>query len=524
MVKRVLVLLAIVLGVSVVVTTALASPLRHDDAGSDSQRAAPTPGQRSGMNTQGYVYEKPRHLPEAARKGDDRPNIVLITTDDQALTDMRWMPKTKRWLGRGGTTFRNMISPHPLCCPARAEILTGQFAQNNGVHTNAGPYGGVTALKDPDNTLATWLQESGYLAGLTGKYLNQYDATQGVPDGWDFWNVATTNEFGYQRYPMYGNGEPVFHTNDYSSDVIRDDTLRLIEDWSEEDQPFFIWASYYAPHGLCADNAGCAKPPAPAPRHRDLYPQAVAPSTRKPSFDEDDVSDKSGEIRKRDKIGKRSATYLHRQRIRALAAVDQGVDRTMRALRKAGELDDTIVLFTSDNGYLLGEHRYRGKILPYEESVRVPLLVRGPGVPKGATREQTVTTVDLAPTILDLASTEPGRVVDGRSIWPFVRDRDKPRRDDDILVQAGGRPDDSPTPWWYRGVRNDRWTFVRWNETGFLELYDNRRDRYQLQNLAYDARYRRVVEQMKRRLKALRDCAGESCRVDLGPTPRDPLG
>ncbi|MDN4159894.1 sulfatase family protein [Nocardioides abyssi] len=519
MVRRLVVLLGIVLAVVVAVTAALASPMREDHPPT-AERIAPTAGQRSGMNTDGYDYERPRHLPDARRADDDRPNVVLITTDDQALSDMRWMPKTRRWLGRGGVTFRNMISPHPLCCPARAEILTGQFAQNNGVHTNAGPYGGAGALKDPDNTLAAWLQESGYLVGMSGKYLNQYDATQGVPNGWDYWNVSTTNQFGYLRYPMYGNGDPVFHGREYSSDVVRDDTVRLVEDWSETGQPFFIWASYYAPHGLCQDAAGCAKPPLPAPRHRTLYRGVESPSVRKPSFDEDDVRDKSHEIRKRDKVGRRAVTRLHRQRIRALAAVDQGVDQTFKALRRAGELDDTVVLFTSDNGYLLGEHRYRGKILPYEESIRVPLLARGPGFPKGATRRQTVTTVDLAPTILDLAEVEPGRVVDGRSMMPFVRDRDRRRRDTDILVQAGGRPDESPTPWWYRGVRNERWTFVRWSETGFLELYDNRKDRYQLENLAYDARHRPVVREMKRRLVALRDCSGAACRVDLGPPPR----
>lgn len=521
MLRRVFVLLGIVLVVAVVVASALSSPMREDVP--RTERFEPTAGQRSGMNAGGFEYERPQHRPDARREGDDRPNVVLITTDDQALSDMRWMPRTRRWLGRGGVTFRNMISPHPLCCPARAEIITGQFAQNNGVHTNAGPYGGAGALEDPDNTLAAWLQDSGYLVGMSGKYLNQYDATQGVPKGWDYWNVATTNEFGYLRYPMYGNGDPVFHAKDYSSDVVRDDTVRLVEDWSARDQPFFIWASYYAPHGMCVDDAGCAQPPLPAPRHRTLYPKAVAPSVRKPSFDEADVSDKSHEIRKRDKIGRRSATYLHRNRIRALAAVDQGVDQTFKALRRAGELDDTVVLFTSDNGYLLGEHRYRGKILPYEESVRVPLLARGPGFPQGATRRQTVTTVDLAPTILDVVQVEPGRVVDGRSILPFVRDPDRPRRDSDILVQAGGRNDESPAPWWYRGVRNERWTFVRWSESGFLELYDNRRDRYQLENVAYDARHRPVVREMKRRLKVLRDCAGAECRVDLGPPPRPRL-
>lgn len=515
---------AFVVAVTGFTLVATVGPGIHDTAAeatgtlSNSARAA-TAGEMSGTDPD-YEYEKPTHRPEARRLLDRRPNIVLISTDDQALSDMRWMPRTRRWLGREGITFRNMISPHPLCCPARAEILTGQFAQNNGVHTNGGPYGGLGALRDPDNTIADWLQRSGYLAGMTGKYLNQYDATQGVPSGWDFWNVATTNEFGYRRFAMYGNGNPRFHFREYSSDVIRDDSVRLVEDWSEADQPFFIWASYYAPHGICGESAGCANPPVPAGRHADLYPRVKAPSVGKPSFDERDVSDKPGEIRKRGKVGAKAATHLHRQRIRSLAAVDQGVDATFHALERTGELDETVVLFTSDNGYLVGEHRFRGKVLPYEEALRVPLLVRGPGIPAGEVRRQTVTTVDLAPTILDLAGVEPGRVVDGRSVLPFVADASAVRPDSDILIQAGGRPDKTPTPWWYRGVRNERWTLVVWRDTGFVELYDNRRDRYQLHNVASDRRYRPVVKEMTRRLRALQGCAGSSCRRDFGPLPQ----
>jgi N-acetylglucosamine-6-sulfatase len=177
--RRVAVLLVLVLGLGVLVAAVLTTS-DGQEAPAGQRSSGPTPGQRSGIKPAGFEYERPRHRPEARRPGDRRPNVVLITTDDQALTDMRWMPLTRRWLGRGGVTFRNMLSPHPLCCPARAEIITGQFAQNNGVHTNAGPYGGLGALEDPDNTIADWLQRSGYLVGLSGKYLNQYDATQGV--------------------------------------------------------------------------------------------------------------------------------------------------------------------------------------------------------------------------------------------------------------------------------------------------------------------------------------------------------
>ncbi|WP_435747431.1 sulfatase family protein [Nocardioides sp. SYSU DS0663] len=503
--------------------SAAATPAATADAAArsvhDEGSGKYTPGQRSGLEPDGMVYEKPTHKPETRRPFDNRPNVVLITTDDQALTDLRWMPRTRRWLAGEGIRFTNMISPHPLCCPARAEILTGQYAQNNGVHTNAGPYGGLDALRGADNTIATWLQDSGYLAGMTGKYLNQYNATVGVPSGWDFWNVATTNGFGYSRFPMYHNGEPKFYGPDsHSSDVIAADTVQMVRDWSAADQPFFIWASYYAPHGICGSDEGCANPPEPARRHRGLHRDAAAPSMAKPSYNEADVRDKPGVIRRLGKIGRAKALHLHRERIRALAAVDEGVDATFRALQATGELDDTVVLFTSDNGYLIGEHRYRGKVLPYEEALRVPLLARGPGLPAGETRTQVATTVDLAPTILELADVQPGRVLDGRSLVPFLLDGDLPRYDDTILVQAGGLADRSPTPWMFRGVRDTRYTFVRWSN-GFRELYDNRRDPHQLRNVGSDRRYRNVVREMSRRLAVLKDCRGASCRATFGRSP-----
>ena len=449
-----------------------------------------------------------------------RPNIVLITTDDQSLTDLRWMPLTRRWLGRTGVTFDNMLSPHPLCCPARAEIVTGQFAQNNGVHTNAGPYGGLPALRQPDNTIAAWLQRSGYRTAMVGKYLNGYQGKGDTPAGWDYWNVTTSNGFGYFDYPMNDNGSRRYYGHTYSTDLIADDTVGLVKQYAGGTEPFFIWASYYAPHGVCGDHEGCSNPPVPAPRHAHLYPGVNAPSLSKPSFNEDDVSDKPAMIRHRRKVGPAAAQHLFTERIRALAAVDEGVARTMQALEQEGQLDNTVVLFTSDNGYLVGEHRYKGKVVPYEEALRVPLLVTGPGVPAGVTRPQPVTTVDLAPTIVDLADAAPGRVIDGRSIWPFVLSGAVRRLDGTILIQAGGLPGvRHPVPWLYRGVWTHRYTFTRWSGSGFRELYDRSRDRYELVNLAARPAYRAVVAELDRRTRVLKDCAGAGCRVVFGTVP-----
>src|SRR5262245_50841598 len=193
----------------------------------------------TGKNGVGGTYETPSHVPYIPTGfNDPRPNVLLITTDDQALTDLRWMPKTRQWLAAQGITFPHMLSPHPLCCPARAEIVTGQFAQNIGVHTNAGPYGGLPALKHPDNTLPWWLQQAHYQTAMVGKYLNGYTVETGVPRGWDYWNAATHNGFGYYNYVLYNNGNPKFygHGDDAnnSSTVIAADTTRLIHAYADD--------------------------------------------------------------------------------------------------------------------------------------------------------------------------------------------------------------------------------------------------------------------------------------------------
>jgi N-acetylglucosamine-6-sulfatase len=456
-------------------------------------------------------------------QADTRPNVVLITTDDQTLSDMKWMPRTRALLGDAGATYEHMLSPHPLCCPARAEMVTGQYAQNNGVHSNAGRYGGLQALRQPDNTLPAWLRAASYRTGMSGKYLNGYRSSIGVPNGWDFWNAATRNRYGYYGYQTYNNGVPLRQAKrggEYSVDLVTDDTVGLVDQYAGSGSPFFLWASYYAPHGLCGGiQTECDLPPVPAKRYAHAWKGATNPAAKKPSFNEKDVSDKPPVIEKRGKVSKRYEQRLFKKRIQALAAVDEGVGRILDALATSGELDNTYVLFTSDNGYLLGEHRYQGKVLAYEESVRVPMLVRGPGVPAGSHVDRTVTTVDLASTVLQVTGATAGRPQDGHSLLDPASDPDRT-----VLIQAG--PPSAtrhPKPWMYRGVRTNRYTYVRWSMFGrFTELYDRRVDPYQLRNRAHDKRYQRIVRALARRTNALVDCSGAACdqRFARLPSPR----
>jgi hypothetical protein len=136
------------------------------------------------------------------------PNVLLITTDDQNRADLCWMPKTRGLLGEHGVTFTRALSPDPLCCPARAELMTGQLGQNNGVRSNLGPRGGFHALLDKDNTLAGWLQDSGYQTAMVGKYLNWYRRRDGRQAGWSVWNPSIEGVYSYTDTTLYGDGSP----------------------------------------------------------------------------------------------------------------------------------------------------------------------------------------------------------------------------------------------------------------------------------------------------------------------------
>lgn len=455
----------------------------------------------------------------------DRPHIVLITADDMTVEELRWMPRTRRLLGDAGVTFEGSISPHPLCCPARAEILTGQFAQNNGVRTNFAPLGGYEAL-DGEHTLPVWLSAAGYQTAFMGKYLNEYGevAPRVVPPGWTRWMASVVRVYDYNDFSLNVDGRLYDFWGVNQSDLYGDLTEQLVPELARSDKPFFIWQSHVAPHTSCPrrpppGQESCWSPPTPAARHQGMYDDVPLPSRDDPAFDEADVSDKPREVRRPPlrPAERRHLSELFQRRIESLASVDETVARTVAALDRAGVLDETLIVFTSDNGYLLGEHRLQGKIVGYEESLRVPLLMRGPGIPAGERREQTVATVDLAPTFVAAARATPDLRMDGHDLMPVATQDSGGWAT--ILIQAGPRGPHSPDPWWYRGVRTDRYTYIHYTGSGHEELYDRRRDPHQLTNLAAAPPYLPVLRELRERLRALRDCAGASCRRDFGAEP-----
>ena len=452
---------------------------------------------------------------EAAR----RPNVVVVMTDDQTVESLRVMTNVRRLLSDQGTTFTNNFATFSLCCPSTATFLTGQYAHNHGVLGNAPPAGGYNKL-DSTNTLPVWLRRAGYHTVHIGKYLNGYDRSDGVPPGWSewygsidpttyrFWNY-TLNENG--RFVTYG-GRP----ENYQGDVYTRKAVDAVRRLAPAQEPFFLSIAYLAPHSggprTPGDPQGIATPE-PAPRHRNAFDSEPMP--RPPSLNEADVSDKPVGIRSRPlltaaQLGAIEENY--QQRLESLLAVDEGVAQLVDALRAAGELDETIILFTSDNGFFHGEHRVpSGKVLLYEPSIRVPLIIRGPGIARGRRVAELAGNIDLAPTIADAANARPGRRMDGRSVLPLARSG-QARWGRDILIENGpGLARRRARVQAFAAIRTPRYLYAEYGN-GDRELYDLARDPHELDSRHADPAYTAARAELARRLARLRRCAAAECR------------
>jgi arylsulfatase A-like enzyme len=431
---------------------------------------------------------------------DPRPNVVLILTDDQTDYDLRWMPYTKHLIGDQGAEITNFLSPHPLCCPARAELITGEYAQNNGVHHNSGDWGAPN-LVDEANNIGRWLQDAGYQTAYVGKFLNGFERGLTKPlAGWDIFNISMKNIYSPYGTVYFNNGNPVTDKHVYTVDYVGQKTVDYIHQFAGP-TPFFLWSGQVAPHAMKIDDDAAWQPPIPAPRQIGMFPRALPPLLSKPSFNEADVSDKPSYLVK---CKCRTARLVHefQRRIASLQSVDQQVRNVVRALSDTGELDNTVIMFVSDNGYQLGEHRLRGKNYPYEESLQVPFLIRGPGIPAGVKTDAVMGMVDVAATITDLTGAAPERTPDGRSIMPVITGRASGYGS--MLIQAGT----GQRPWLWRGVRTGRWTYVE-HTSGAIELYDRATDPYEDRNLA--GRRPHVQSRLADRLNELKSCSGPAC-------------
>jgi N-acetylglucosamine-6-sulfatase len=448
----------------------------------------------------------------ALNKKQKRPNVILIDTDDQNVEDMAVMSRTLNLLGSRGTTFRNSFVSFPLCCPSRATHLTGQYAHNHGVLSDQ-RYGDL----DSSNTLAVWLRRAKYRTAMVGKYLNGYGLfnRREVPPGWTQWFALTggTDQKRY-RYNLNENGKVRYYRNgarNYVTDVLGSKVKMLLKAWTIHPKPFFLYFNPTAPHGERAVPFWSTRDPQPAPRHLGIYGDIRAP--RSPNFNEADVTDKPDAVKNLPPLSDAQLADLDRRyrgRLESLLSVDEQVKRMVRLVRKYGDKRKTVFIFTSDNGLEMGAHRIMFKNYLYDEGERVPLIIRGPGFPAGATRSQPVSNIDLAPTIVSLAKARPGRVMDGIPLQPLANDPSV-EANRDLLFEANdlGSPDLGQS----FGIRRGVWVFNQYSN-GDEELYNMSTDPYQLNNLLHGnaGAYATLREQLATRLAQLKVCSGASCR------------
>lgn len=498
-----------------------------------------------GCQTQPQKSSTPTFTPNLP---DYRPNIILILTDDLDTYAIPYMPLVEKYLTSHGTQMNNYFINVPQCCPSRATTLTGLYAHNSGVWTNGGlNHGGFRYFQKmglEQKTVAVVLHNSGYRTGLMGKYLNGFPKTVRklyIPEGWDEWVVPVVGDpYTNYNYKLNDNGEIKSYSDkpdDYLSDVLCKRAVEFIKNSSASGDPFFLYLAPYSPH----------EPTIPAPRHLSLFQDVKNPIV--PSFDEEDVSDKPQFVRNSPRLTPefyQKYDEVYRLRIRMLQSVDEMVKSIVNALEETGELNNTYIFFTSDNGIHMGQHRLkRGKLSAYEEDVRVPMIIRGPKVSMGYSVDQIVGNVDLAATFADIGKVEMPDESDGQSMLPLL-DRNNPIEnwrqvyllerwplnwnDDDASENQGDgileppdpneKSDDTgkviPIPA-FKGIRTLNYAFIKY-DNGEFELYDMINDPYQLDNLYYRADPL-LINSLTELLDKMSACQGKECWITSLSTP-----
>jgi N-acetylglucosamine-6-sulfatase len=433
-------------------------------------------------------------LGAAAPAQAQQPNILLIVTDDQRWDTLDAMPSLTEDLVGKGVAFSNSFVVNPLCCPSRVTVLTGKYSHSTGVWGNpgAGPFGGLTAFDDTW-TLPVWLQGAGYRTMFVGRYVNGYHDVYVpytyVPPGWDswlaHWGVPAQSYFDYYLTDgvnlTWHGSEP----EDYSTDVLAAEATDLIRESGPE--PFFLYFSVKAPH-WSGQNLNVD----PAPRHVGFYaglPPHLPPSLNRRS------RDKPRFVRQRPLLPLARLATFRQEQLESLLAVDEAVDGMLDALEETGKLADTLIVFTSDNGHAWGEHRWPQKTAPYEESLRVPLVIRWDALGAEArSRARIALNVDLAATMAEAAGVSVP--TEGRSLLPVLLGQGPWRRS--FLFEHFDNPRLVPS---YCGFRDHRWKYVQYG-TGEEEIYRVRSDPYELANVqarrpAMTMRYRERVLRSK---------------------------
>ena len=421
------------------------------------------------------------------RAGARRPlNVVLILSDDERVDGDSVMSNVRHLLAEHGVTFSNYHVTTSECGPSRASILQGQYSHHTGVLDNFGLHS--FPAFDQRSNLAVWLHKSGYRTALVGKYLNDYTiyGHDAIPPGWDDWQVMDSIPMEkYYNYTLNENGQQVDYGNskaDYSTTVLTQKATSFIKQ-QHASKPFFLYFAPTAPH----------LPAIPARQDQGKL-ENIAPLNT-PSIDEANIGDKPWRSWHKDLLKAAADLYQDQVRVRqleSLLALDRSVKTIVSTLRQRKLLDNTVIIYTSDNGFLWGEHRLGGKLWPYEESTHVPLVVRTPWrAGNGSVNTKPVLNIDLASTISRLAGIKPGKAQDGRSFVPFLHGQAVRWRHAFVVeylgrsqLKAGGPPP-------YIAVHTARYLYVEYKR-GWRELYDLKRDPWELRNIAASPRYASV--------------------------------
>lgn len=481
--------------------------------------------------------------------GPRQPNILFILTDDLAAGDLAVMPNVRSLLTDQGVSFSNYFVSVSLCCPSRVSMMRGQYAHNTGVHSNTGTEGGFVVARRlgvEQSSIATWLQAAGYRTALIGKYLNFYPQGAGptyLPPGWDEWlSPVRGGPASELAYAFNENGRLVGHgdsPDEHITDFYVQETAEFFTSAADAHQPFFAWLAVDAPHVEAS----------PAPQDEDAFAGVGAPHT--PSYNQADVSDMPAWVSGLPPLSAEARAdddRRYRRRLQTLRGLDRELSTLVDTLDENGQLDDTYLVFTSDNGFHLGQHRLSGgKQTAYEEDIHVPLIVRGPGLPQGVTSDALVGNIDLASTFADLAGVDVPGFVDGRPFTAQLREPSAPTARRAFLIEhwpvqsvnpataqtgtatvetfstsaapevtasEGQRPlqsiGESPEPPEFHGLRTRRFTYVEY-VTGEVELYDDLADPDQLHNLAATASPA-LLGRLADRVAALEDCRAAACR------------
>jgi N-acetylglucosamine-6-sulfatase len=503
---------------------------------------------------------------EQSRAASSKPNVIMFTTDDQTFRDMSVMAKTQALIGNQGATFQHAYASDPLCCPSRVTVQTGEYAHNTGVLGNTPPQGGYSSFNDK-NDLPVWLQSDGYRTIHIGKMPNGFGesnvgGTKYVPPGWGPFaggvGPSSKGEFygfigppsSYTGFTLDQNGvDKTYTADDYSTTTYADIAVNRINSHLTNfpDTPLYMQVQFFAPHD----------PATPEPKYAGAF--ATAPLPIDASFNEKNVKDKPAWIKRIRRFGpglisKILARYQHR--LETLLSVDDAVERIVNDLQEKGALGNTYLIFTSDQGFMQGQHRlHQGKFVPYEPSVQVPLEIRGPGIPAGSQPRALVWNGDITSTILQMTGAKPGLPQDGQSMLPLAQDPAK-KSTRPILFETGppgttfepgtgtaaaaaarkrpvkvgtyvkntdldhtaqlARAIVAPR---YRAIRTGRYLLTKYSDGG-RELYDLSQDPLELNSVWKSGRYAPVKKFLLKRLAKLVHCSGPPCNQEIGKPPK----